>query len=81
MNPVAPLTSSSEKVRPLTTEPCNHYAEYVSKLIVLKYFSLLFTLFEPYGAVFIMHSKIRLRKNSSNEYFKTNSHHFRVYSL
>ena len=29
-----------------------------SKLIVLKYFSLPFTLFEPYGAVFIMNSKI-----------------------
>ena len=62
-----------------TTGPCDHCAEYMSKLIVLKYFSLLFTLFEPYGAVFIMNSKIHLRKKSSNEYFKTISHYFRVY--
>ena len=45
-----------------------------------KYLSLPFTLFEPYGAVFIMNSKIHLRKNSSNEYFKTISHYLRVYS-
>ena len=37
--------------------------------------------FETYGAVFIMNSKIHLRKNSSNEYFKTISHYLRVYSL
>ena len=74
-------TSSSEKVQPLTTGPCDHCAEYMSKLIVLKYFSLLFTLFEPYGAVFIMNSKIHLRKNSSNEYFKTISHYLLVYLL
>ena len=48
---------------------------------MLKYFSVPFTLFEPYGAVFIMNSKIHLRKNSSNEYFKTISHYLRVYSL
>ena len=58
-----------------TTGSCDHCAEYMSKLIVLKYFSLLFTLFEPYGAVFIMNSKIHLRKKSSNEYFKTISHY------
>ena len=74
-------TSSSEKVQPLTTGPCDHCAEYLSKLIELKYFSLLFTLFEPYGAVFIMNSKIHLRKNSSDEHFKTISHYFRVYLL
>ena len=65
----------------LTTGPCDHCSDNSSKLIVLKYFSLPFTLFEPYGAVFIMNSKIHLRKNSSNEYFKTISHYFRVYSL
>ena len=48
---------------------------------MLKYLSLPFTLFEPYGAVFIMNSKMHLRKNSSNEYFKTISHYPRVYSL
>ena len=37
--------------------------------------------FETYGAVFIMNSKIHLRKNSSNEYFNTISHYLRVYSL
>ena len=65
----------------LTTGPCDHCTDNSSKLIVLKYFSLPFTLFEPYGAVFIMNSKIHLRKNSSHEYFKTISHYFRVYSL
>ena len=42
--------------------------------VVLKYLSLPFTLFEPY-------SKIHLRKNRSNEYFKTILHYFRAYSL
>ena len=37
--------------------------------------------FEPCGAVFIMNSKIHLRKNSLNEYFKAISPYFRVYSL
>ena len=81
LEPSCTPTSSSEKVWPLTTGPCDHCADNSSKLIVLKYFSLPFTLFEPYGAVFIMNSKIHLRKNSSNEYFKTISHYFRVYSL
>ena len=44
----------------------------------VKYLSLPFTLFESYGAVFIMNSKIHLRKNSSNDYFKTISHYFHV---
>ena len=82
LEPSCTPTSSSEKVRPLTTGPCDHCADNLSKSIAeLKYFSLPFTLFEPYGAVFIMNSKIHLRKNSSNEYFKTISHYFRVYSL
>ena len=71
----------AKKVRPLTTEPCDHFAILRRKLTVLKYLSLPFTLFEPYGAVFIMNSKMHLRKNSSNEYFKTISHYLRVYSL
>ena len=45
------------------------------------FLSLPFTLFEPYGALFIMNSKMHLRKNSSNEYFKTISHYRLVYSL
>ena len=45
------------------------------------FLSLPFKLFEPYGALFIMNSKMHLRKNSSNEYFKTISHYLRVYSL
>ena len=81
LEPSCTPTSSSKKVRNLTTGPCDHCADNSSKLIVLNYFSLPFTLFEPYGAVFIMNSKIHLRKNSSNEYFKTISHYFRVYSL
>ena len=68
-------------MRPLTTGPCDHRTDNSLKLIVLKYFSLPFTLFEPYGAVFIMNLKIHLTKNNSNEYFKTISHYFRVYSL
>ena len=44
----------------------------------LKYFSLPFT---PCGGVFIMNSRICLRKNSINEYFKAISHYLRVYSL
>ena len=71
----------AKKRQHLTTGPCDHYAYYVRKLINLKFFSLPFTPFAPYGAVFIMNSKIHLRKNSSNEYFKTISHYLRVYSL
>ena len=69
------------KVTVLTTRPCDHYTNSVVKLIVLKYLSLPFTLFELYGAVFIINSKIHLTKNSSNEYFKTILHYFRVYLL
>ena len=45
------------------------------------YYPLPFALFEPCGAVFIMNSKIQLRKNSLNEYFRAILHYFRVYSL
>ena len=55
--PSCPPTTSSEKVRLPTTRPCDYCAE----LIVLKYFYLPFTVFEPCGAVFIMNSKIHLR--------------------
>ena len=41
-------------------------------------FSLPFTPFEPCGAVFMINSKIHLKKNSSNEYFKAILHYFRV---
>ena len=71
----------AKKVRSLTTGPCDRFAILFRKLTVLKYLSLPFTLFEPYGAVFIMNSKMHLRKNSSNEYFKTISHYLLVYSL
>ena len=46
--------------------------------MVLKYFSLPFTLFEPCGVVFMMNSKIHLCKNSSNEYSKAILQYFRV---
>ena len=70
-------------MRCLTTGPCDHYTNnYLNywdvKLIVLKYFSLPFTLFEPCGAVFMMNSKIHFRKNSSNKYFKAILHYFHV---
>ena len=54
--------------------PCDHCA-IRTLIIILKYFSLPFTLFEPCGAVFIMNSKKQLRKNSLNEYFKAISHY------
>ena len=60
----------------------DHYTKISLKLIVLKYFSLPFTLFEPCRAVFIMNSKIHLSKSSSKrDDFKTISHYLRVYSL
>ena len=65
-----------KKVRPLTTGPCDNYAKQWLKVIVLKYFSLPFTLFEPCGAVFIMNSKIHLRKNSSKRVFEN---HFALF--
>ena len=70
----------AKKVRPLTSGPCDR-TPFFFKINNLKYLSLPSTLFEPYGAVFIVNSKIHLRKNSSNEYFKTISHYLRVYSL
>ena len=75
----APQLPPAKKVRFLTTGPCDHCSEWKVKFkIVLKYFSLPFTLFEPCGAVFMMNSKIHLRKNRSNEYFKAILHYFRV---
>ena len=64
----------------------NHWAMQPLRQVQLEISSLevsfsAFHTVEPYGAVFIMNSKIHLRKNSSNEYFKTISHYFRVYSL
>ena len=46
------------------------------KLKVMKYFSLPFTLFGPYGAVFMINSKIHLRKNSSKRVFQN---HFALF--
>ena len=48
----------------------DHYTKISLKLIVLKYFSLPFTLFEPCRAVFIMNSKIHLSKSSSKRVFQ-----------
>ena len=65
-------------MRLLNSGPCVHCTNRSVKLIVFKYFSLPFTLFERCGAVFMMDSKINLRKNSSKEYFKAILHYFRV---
>ena len=51
------------------------------KWVLLKYFSLPFTLLKPCGAVIIMNSKIHLRKNSLNVYFKTTPYYFCIYSF
>ena len=50
----APQLPPAQKVRPHTTGPCDHCTFSMRKLIVLKYFSVPFTMFEPCGAVFIM---------------------------
>ena len=72
---------SAKKVWFLTTGPCDRYILFAWKLITWSIFLCHSHCFEPYGAVFIMNSKIHLRKNSSNEYFKTILHYLRVYSL
>ena len=77
----APRLPPSPNGRPYGTGPSDYCRDYHGKLMVQKYFSLPFTPFEPCGAVFIMNSKIHLRKNSLNEYFKAIPHSLRVYSL
>ena len=51
---------SAKKVLPLTTGLCDRCVNERLKLILLKHLSLPFTLFEPYGTVFIMNSKMYL---------------------
>ena len=76
----APQLPQAQKWGLDTPGPCNHCTVHYLKLIALKYFSLPFTLFEPCGsAVCIMNSKIHVRKNSLNKYFKVISHCFHVY--
>ena len=58
----APQLPLAKKVRLLTTRLCDRCTSLLLKLIVLKYLSLPFTLFEPYGTVFIMNSKIQFEK-------------------
>ena len=53
---------------PHTTGLCVRCTVWNLKLIVLKYFSPPFTLFEPCGAVFNMNSKVHLRKNSGKDF-------------
>ena len=67
-----------EVVRLLTTGPCDHCTKRRVKLIMLKYFSSPFTLFERCRAVFMMNSKINLKKNCSKVCFKAILHYFRV---
>ena len=40
-----------------------------------------FNLFKPCGAIFIMNSKIHVKKNSLNDYSKPISLYFRVYPI
>ena len=42
-----PQLPPAQEVRQQTTGPCGHHTIYHVKLIILKYFSLPFTLFEP----------------------------------
>ena len=53
----------------------------ILKINSLKYFSLPFTLLEPFGTVSIMNSKGTFDENSFNEYFKTALHYFCIYSF
>ena len=54
---------------------------FILKINSLKYFSLPFTLLEPFGTVSIMNSKGTFDENSFNEYFKTALHYFCIYSF
>ena len=65
----APQLPLAKKVRLLTThvtydscDLCDRCTSLLLKLIVLKYLSLPFRRFEPYGTVFIMNSKIQFEK-------------------
>ena len=58
----APQLPPAKKQQFPTTRPCDHCTNRLLKLIVLKYLSLPFTLFEPYGAVFNMDSKIQFEE-------------------
>ena len=53
---------------PHTTGTCVRCTIWNLILIVLKYFSLRFSLFEPCRAVFNMNSKVHLRKNSGKDF-------------
>ena len=53
---------------PHTTGPCVRCTVWKLKLIVLKYFSLPLTLFEPCRAIFNINSKVHLRKNSGKDF-------------
>ena len=59
----------------LATLPLNNWS---GKILQFKHFSLPYTLFEAFGAVFITHSKINLRKICLNEYFNAILHYFGV---
>ena len=64
-----------------TTGPRWHWINDVVNLLHFKQFSLPYTPFEACGAVFIVNSKIHLRKISWNEYLKPILHYFGVNSI
>ena len=61
---LAPSESPVSEIISLTTAPRNHWMIVMLKLLYLKHFSLPWMLFEVSGTVFIMHSKMYLRKIS-----------------
>ena len=68
LHPPPPLPRVVPVFTPHNTGPSVRCTVWNLKLIVLKYFSLPFTLFEPCGAVFNMNSKVHLRRNSGKDF-------------
>ena len=68
---LAPSESPVSEIISLTTAPRNHWMIVMLKLLFLKHFSLPWMLFEVSGTVFIMNSKIYLRKISLEDVFQS----------
>ena len=81
LEPSCTPTSSSDKVRPLTTGPCDHCTDNLIKINSVEvFFSAIHTVWTFWSCIY-HEFKDTFEENSSNEYFKTILHYFRVYSL